>query len=99
MHIGCATVGVILMPAAIICRTGPIHKVVLEAVRRNVRKQPVNIAEVNSYIRRNGGRALLQDPFPRQVVPSLSFKAKPEHAAQLWEDLPPRKHPFHQMGF
>eukprot|EP00891_Asterochloris_glomerata_P002067 jgi/Astpho2/2067/e_gw1.00038.70.1_t len=50
-----------------IVRTGPIHEVVLEAVRRNVRKQPVNIAAVNSYIRRNGGRTLLQDPFPRQI--------------------------------
>ena len=82
------------MPIAFCCRTGPIHEVVLEAVRRSVRKQPVNIAAVNTYIRRNGGHARLQDPFPRQVVPNLSFMARPEQAAQLWAIVPPSSPPF-----
>ena len=99
MHSGCAIARVVLMPIALPCRTGPIHEVVLEAVRRNVRKQPVNIAAVNSYIRRNGGRTLLQDPFPRQVVPNLSFTVKPVQAAQMWETVPSSKPLSHQMGF
>ena len=50
-----------------IVRTGPIHGTVLEAVRQNVRGEPVDVDKVNAFIRGHGGSRLLTNPYPRQV--------------------------------
>ena len=50
-----------------IVKTGPIHPVALEAVRRNNRSRAVNLEAVNAYIQKAGGTTLLKDAFPSQV--------------------------------
>ena len=53
-----------------IVKTGPVEAPALEAVRRSIRKLPVDLQAFNAFIRRRGGRAFLGTPYPKQVGPN-----------------------------
>ena len=69
-----------------IVKTGPVEAPALEAVRRSIRKLPVDLQAFNAFIKRRGGRAFLGTPYPKQVGPDdtrdLTCAGTSVHAAQ-----------------
>ncbi len=50
-----------------IVKSGPIETPALEAVRRSVRKLPIDLQAFNAFIKKRGGTAFLTTAFPAQV--------------------------------
>lgn len=54
-----------------IVKSGPIEMPALEAVRRSIRKLPIDIKAFNTFLKKRGGTAFLATAFPRQVRTGL----------------------------
>lgn len=54
-----------------IVKTGPVEAPALEAVRRSIRKLPIDLQAFNAFIRRRGGRAFLGTPYPKQITDAM----------------------------
>lgn len=50
-----------------IVKSGPIETPALEAVRRSIRKLPIDLHSFNAFIKKRGGTAFLTTAFPAQV--------------------------------
>lgn len=44
-----------------------IRPICMQAVRRNVRGLPIDVAALNAFLARRRGRVFLSDPYPPQV--------------------------------
>lgn len=54
-----------------IVKSGPIETPALEAVRRSLRKLPIDLQAFNAFIKKRGGTAFLTTAFPKQVSTAL----------------------------
>lgn len=52
-----------------IVKSGPVEAPALEAVRRSIRKLPVDLQAFNAFLKKRGSAALLATAFPKQVQP------------------------------
>ena len=58
-----------------IVKSGPVSKVVLEAIRRNNRGLPVDFEAVNRFCVQCGSPPVLSDAFPPQI-PIVAFNPR-----------------------
>ncbi|DBA88737.1 hypothetical protein WJX77_009059 [Trebouxia sp. C0004] len=54
-----------------IVKSGPIEPPVLEAVRRSIRKLPIDLRSFNAFIKKRGGTAFLSTAFPSQITDAM----------------------------
>ncbi len=54
-----------------IVKSGPIETPALEAVRRSIRKLPIDLHSFNAFIKKRGGTAFLTTAFPAQVSAAI----------------------------
>ena len=54
-----------------IVKSGPIETPALEAVRRSIRKLPIDLHSFNAFIKKRGGTAFLTTAFPAQVSTAI----------------------------
>ena len=54
-----------------IVKSGPVEAPALEAVRRSIRKLPIDLQAFNAFLKKRGSAALLATAFPKQVQPYL----------------------------
>ena len=52
-----------------IVKSGPVEAPALEAVRRSIRKLPIDLQAFNAFLKKRGSAALLATAFPKQVQP------------------------------
>lgn len=69
-----------------IVKSGPIETPALEAVRRSIRKLPIDLHSFNAFIKKRGGTAFLTTAFPAQVSTAIIIAQQ-----QLFG---PQKHQF-----
>lgn len=50
-----------------IVKSGPVEAPALEAVRRSIRKLPIDLHAFNAFLEKRGSAALLATAFPKQV--------------------------------
>lgn len=50
-----------------IVKSGPVEEPALEAVRRTIRKLPIDLHAFNAFLKKRGSQALLATAFPKQV--------------------------------
>ena len=51
-----------------IVKSGPVEAPALEAVRRSIRKLPIDLQAFNAFLKKRGSAALLATAFPKQVA-------------------------------
>ncbi|KAA6418414.1 MAG: hypothetical protein FRX49_11574 [Trebouxia sp. A1-2] len=54
-----------------IVKSGPIETPALEAVRRSIRKLPIDLQSFNAFIKKRGGTAFLTTAFPAQITDAM----------------------------
>ena len=54
-----------------IVKSGPVEEAALEAVRRSIRKLPIDLHAFNAFLKKRGSSALLATAFPKQVRRAL----------------------------
>ena len=52
-----------------IVKSGPVEAPALEAVRRSIRKLPIDLQAFNAFLKKRGSAVLLATAFPKQVQP------------------------------
>ena len=65
-----------------IVKSGPVEEPALEAVRRSIRKLPIDLHAFNAFLKRRGSAAVLATAFPKQVSCLIAF-AIPESSMSL----------------
>lgn len=56
-----------------IVKSGPVEAPALEAVRRSIRKLPIDLQAFNAFLKKRGSAALLATAFPKQVAQPYTF--------------------------
>ena len=63
-----------------IVKSGPVEAPALEAVRRSIRKLPIDLQAFNAFLKKRGSATLLASAFPKQVQPYLAHSWEGECA-------------------
>jgi hypothetical protein len=67
-----------------IVKSGPIETPALEAVRRSIRKLPIDLHSFNAFIKKRGGTAFLTTAFPTQVSTAIMIAQQQLFGPQKW---------------